>query len=99
MALPLRRARRRARLVGVVAAALVVGLGGACGSRGAQWQANGNGDPGAPQPGSSQLILSPAANAKDISPADPVRVQLINGSLESVSVTNPTGKIVEVLDR
>jgi lipoprotein-anchoring transpeptidase ErfK/SrfK len=95
MALPLRRARWHVRLVGVVVATLVLGLGAACGARGAQWQANGNGDPNAPRPDASQVIITPAANAKDISPADPVRVQLVNGTLESVSLTNPTGKEVK----
>ncbi len=95
MALPLRRARWHVRLVGVVAATLVVGLGAACGARGAQWQASGeNGDPSSPRPDAAQLIITPAANAKDVSPADPVRVQLVNGTLESVSMTNPTGKAV-----
>jgi lipoprotein-anchoring transpeptidase ErfK/SrfK len=97
MALPLRRARRRVRVVGVVVAALVLGLSAACGARGvgAQWQANGNGDPSSPQPGAAQLVITPVANAKDISPADPIRVEVTDGTLESVKVTNPTGKEVK----
>ena len=95
MALPVRHVRWRVRLVGVVVAVLGLGLGTACGSgHKAEWQ-GGGADNTSPPPGAAQLVISPAAGAKDISPADPVKVDVVNGTLEAVTLKNPTGKIVQ----
>jgi lipoprotein-anchoring transpeptidase ErfK/SrfK len=94
MALPVRRVRWRGRLVGVLAVAMALGLAAGCGGGvGAQWQ--GTGGAASPGPGQPQLVINPVADAKDVSPADPVRVGVINGTLEAVTLTNPDGKIVK----
>ncbi len=90
--------RRGWRAAGAVAVVLAVGLTAACGSGGVKWRAAGStGDGDAPStssPQSAQLTLSHTADAKNVSPADPVTVQISNGSLETVSLTNSTGKQV-----
>jgi lipoprotein-anchoring transpeptidase ErfK/SrfK len=41
------------------------------------------------------MEVSPASNAKNVSPATPVTVQIANGQLETVSVTNADGRAVK----
>jgi len=92
-----RYARGRWRLIGVLAGVLALSATTACaGGAGAQWRAPGGGDGTqvTPAPVASALLLSHAANATNVSPADPVTVELTGGTLESVTLTNSQGKAV-----
>jgi lipoprotein-anchoring transpeptidase ErfK/SrfK len=85
---------RGARLIGVVAAVLVLGTTVACQKANqAQWRSPGQ--TGSSAPPTSALTAIPAANAKDISPADPVTVDVTSGTLTDVTLTNPDGKAVQ----
>ena len=49
----------------------------------ARWQAPGWRRPAdEPPPASAKLTFSPAADAKNVSPADPVTVEVANGTLD-----------------
>jgi lipoprotein-anchoring transpeptidase ErfK/SrfK len=90
------RATRGWRLVGLMLGVLAVGGSTACG--GAQWRAPGQTGAGgqeSPPPAASAMEVSPASNAKNVSPATPVTVQIANGQLETVSVTNAEGREVK----
>jgi lipoprotein-anchoring transpeptidase ErfK/SrfK len=87
-----RWAGARRRLVGACAAIFALGLVAGCGSgQGARWQAG----PPSPTPGASNMVITPAADAKDISPVDPVKVEVAFGHLDAVTLTNPQGKVVK----
>src|SRR5262245_51664437 len=43
-------------------------------------------------PPASQLVVYPAANARNVSPADPVTVNLIDGALDSVTLRDSAGR-------
>jgi lipoprotein-anchoring transpeptidase ErfK/SrfK len=89
------RATRGWRLVGLMVATVAIGATAACG--GAQWRAPGQapGEEAPPPPAASSLAVNPAANAKNISPVTPVTVQIANGTLETVAVTNAEGREVK----
>jgi lipoprotein-anchoring transpeptidase ErfK/SrfK len=85
--------RRSWRMVSALAVVLVLSVTTACsgGGIGAQWQ-----NPGAtPDPEPTTLVLSPAASATDVSPADAVTVAVTGGTLETVTLTNADGKTVK----
>ncbi|WP_370643830.1 Ig-like domain-containing protein [Amycolatopsis sp. DSM 110486] len=90
-------ARRRAGIavLGVVAALTL----GACSSDPTTVSASGNTGGGptkaAPVAKPATLTLAPAANAKDVAPGDPVKVTVADGTLDSVTLTNPDGKQVQ----
>jgi len=95
MALPF----RRWRLIGVVAGILALGATTAC-SGGASWQQPGGGDAsssGDPSPAAeaSQLTITPAKDAKEVSPVDPITVAINGGSLATVTLANAEGKPVK----
>lgn len=85
----------RGGFVAVFIALLALGLVAACGTAGTgvRWQAAGSTP--SPTPGASSLVITPAADTKDISPTDPVKVELAFGTLDSVTLTNPQGKVVK----
>ncbi|HEX6869992.1 MAG TPA: Ig-like domain-containing protein [Micromonosporaceae bacterium] len=91
------RSSRRWRLIAVFVS--VIALGAAAGCTGTtQWRSpdGASTDGPASAPGASQLVLSPAADAKDVSPVDPVTAELTGGgTLETVSLTNPDGRVVQ----
>jgi lipoprotein-anchoring transpeptidase ErfK/SrfK len=91
------RATRGWRLVGLMLGVLAVGGATACG--GAQWRAPGQtggvGDGGTQPPAASSMLINPATNTKNVSPAAPVTVSIANGQLETVSVTNAEGREVK----
>jgi hypothetical protein len=98
MAWPTGSARRRWRIVGVLACVIALGITAACSGSGAQWSpgatsSDGGGTTSAPA--DSQFTVVPAADAKDVSPAEPVTVQLSGGTLDTVTLTNPDGKVVK----
>jgi lipoprotein-anchoring transpeptidase ErfK/SrfK len=72
-------------LVGVAAITVVT----ACASAGASWRA-----PTGPPPASAEFTLSHAADATDVSPADPVVVDVTGGTLNTVTLLNPDGAAV-----
>jgi lipoprotein-anchoring transpeptidase ErfK/SrfK len=91
---------RRLRLIGAVVGVVALGLTTACSGGGAKWQEGGGGaspsaDNGTPAPSSSQFVVSLAADAKDVSPAEPITVAISGGSLESVTLANAEGKNVK----
>jgi len=93
-----RSVRRTWRLVGVTVSLAALAATAAC--SGAQWRAPGQSGPGGssdspPPPSASALQVKPSANARDVSPAAPVTVEISNGTLESVAVTNPEGRAVK----
>jgi len=91
----MRRVRSGARVFGVVAALAALGVTTACSGSGATWQAAGvAGGPSSSAPTPSELTVSLAADATNVSPADPVTVSISNGSLQSVTLTNADGKAV-----
>lgn len=49
---------------------------------------------GAPPPPAVAVQAQPADGAQDVAPADPVQVSVDEGSIESVTLTNPDGKQV-----
>ena len=49
--------------------------------------------PATPQP--AKLTVSPAAGAQDVPPGEPVGVQVADGTIVSVTLTNPDGKQVQ----
>jgi lipoprotein-anchoring transpeptidase ErfK/SrfK len=89
------RATRSWRLLGLMLGVVAIGATTACG--GAQWRAPGQTGPGdsTEPPAASSLAVSPATNAKNVSPIAPVTIQIANGTLESVSVTNSEGREVK----
>jgi lipoprotein-anchoring transpeptidase ErfK/SrfK len=98
---PTRRVRRSGRLVSVLVAGLSLTLLAACTGAGAQWHkpddgagSSSSGPTTTSSAPDSQFTITPAANAKNVSPADPVTVQLTAGTLDAVTVTNPDGKQV-----
>jgi lipoprotein-anchoring transpeptidase ErfK/SrfK len=88
------RATRGWRLVGLMLGVLAVGGTTACG--GAQWRAPGQtGGGGETQPpAASAMQVNPASDAKNVSPVAPITVEIANGQLETVSVTNADGREV-----
>lgn len=95
MTRPMRPTRRsRGHLIGVFASVLALAATAACGA-GAKWQSPGAGGDSTPAAAPTEFVLSPAADAKDVSPADPVTVTIKEGSLESVTLSNPEGKQVQ----
>jgi lipoprotein-anchoring transpeptidase ErfK/SrfK len=86
--------------LGVVAAGLVAVLGlAACTSNtGGAPAAEGEGGQSptaqaAPKP-AAKVGYTPAAGAKDVSPTAPVSVKVTDGTIEALTLTNPTGKKV-----
>jgi lipoprotein-anchoring transpeptidase ErfK/SrfK len=90
---------RRLRLIGAVVGVVALGLTTACSGGGAKWQEAGGASPGVdngtPAPASSQFVLNLAADAKDVSPTEPITVAITGGSLESVTLANAEGKNVK----
>jgi len=95
MARPIRSWRLVAAVVGVLA----LGATAACSGNGAQWQPAGSensaGGGSTPQGPTSQLTLSVATDAKDVSPIDPVTVGISAGTLSAVTLKNAEGKDVK----
>src|SRR4029450_574322 len=81
----------RPPLVGACAAILAIATVTGCASQGARWQSG----PPSPTPGASVLTLTPTADAEAIPPADPVKAELAFGHLDTVTLTNPQGKVVK----
>jgi len=86
------------RLLTVVVGLLTLGAT-ACSGSGAQWQPPGVQDqnPGdtTPVEGAPVLTVSLAADATNVSPGEPITVTMANGTLESVTLTNPDNKAVK----
>ncbi|EWC62571.1 hypothetical protein UO65_2161 [Actinokineospora spheciospongiae] len=91
--------RRRWFPATLLGAGLVAALAlGGCTSGGAASTAGGGGE----QPAAEQSVAkaaavttSPAAGAVDVGPGGPVTVTVVDGALETVSLTNPEGKQVK----
>jgi lipoprotein-anchoring transpeptidase ErfK/SrfK len=87
------------RLVAAVVGVLALGATAACSGNGAQWQPAGaqgtDGGDSTPQAPASQLTLSFASDAKDVSPIDPVTVGISAGTLTTVTLKNAEGKDVK----
>jgi lipoprotein-anchoring transpeptidase ErfK/SrfK len=79
-----------------MAAAAVLGLT-AC-SGGGQPVAAAQGGPGGgggdSAPAAATITALPAAGATDVSPTEPIRITVADGTIESVTLTNPDGKQV-----
>ena len=88
-----RASRRYWRMVGVFVAALALGATAACGQ--ATWREPGVSGDGGPQVQPAELIVSPAAGATGVSPIEPITVEIVNGTLASVVLTNPSKKVVK----
>jgi lipoprotein-anchoring transpeptidase ErfK/SrfK len=76
----------------VIASVLVLSVTAACG--GAEWQSPGAKGDSTPETAPTEFVVSHAADAKDVSPADPVTVAIKEGTLESVTLANAGGKQV-----
>ncbi len=81
---------RRRRVLGAMVSLVALVAVTACGSPAAQWQ----------QPGGStaqalpaKLTFSHEKDAKDVSPGAPVSVQVIDGTLETVTLTSNIGEV------
>ncbi len=87
------------RIAAALALTAAVALTGACGSSaGAKWQSPGDAtaSPGASGGAAvSALKVSPAANAKNVSPAAPIKAEITGGTLTDVKLTNAAGKVVK----
>ncbi|HLT11506.1 MAG TPA: Ig-like domain-containing protein [Micromonosporaceae bacterium] len=90
MAGSIRMGRRRFQVLAVLVAVITLAITAACASTTANWR-----DPLGPPPASAVLSISHEADAKGISPADPVVVEVTGGTLTDVKVTNPDGKVVK----
>ncbi|MBO0869003.1 MAG: L,D-transpeptidase family protein [Micromonosporaceae bacterium] len=78
---------------GVAAAGLVAGCGPATATP--SWRPPGsNPDPAGPSTGPAELTIVPADAAKNVSPAQPVTVTAVTGTLQNVAITGPGGKAV-----
>lgn len=77
----------RSRLIGALAAVLVVS---GCASTVAGTATGPNGQ----QPANAKITVVPAANAKDVSVTEPVKISVADGTLTAVAVTSPDGKEV-----
>jgi lipoprotein-anchoring transpeptidase ErfK/SrfK len=99
MVTPVRSVRGGWRVAGLLAGLLALGATAACGST-AEWQAPGSVEPGGSQEpgeapaGPSALSFSPASGADGVSPVDEIKVELANGTLEAVTLTNSQGREV-----
>ncbi|GAA1791934.1 Ig-like domain-containing protein [Luedemannella flava] len=95
----LRSGQVRLRVAAALALTVAVALTGACGSSAdAKWHSPGDAtaSPGATAgPGESALTVTPAANAKNVSPAGPIGAEINGGSLTEVKLTNSSGKAVK----
>lgn len=87
--------------LGLVAAGLVAVLGlTACSSdtAGEAREPGGGGESpsaqAAPKP-AAKITLTPAAGARDVSPVTPISVKVTDGTIEALTLTNPTGKKVK----
>lgn len=89
MAWPMRPGRRRLRVLGALVAVIGVATATACASANANWR-----EPTGPPPASAELLVSHAADATGVSPAEPVSVEVTGGTLQTVTLTNPDGKLV-----
>ncbi|TVT22713.1 L,D-transpeptidase [Amycolatopsis acidiphila] len=95
---PLRTARRLPAALVALGLAVTLGLS-ACSSdpapapdSGTQAPAGGSG--AAAEALSAKLTTQPAAGAKDVAPGDPVGVKVADGTLQTITLTNPDGKAV-----
>jgi lipoprotein-anchoring transpeptidase ErfK/SrfK len=98
MVLPRRVVPRRRgilRLGTVLAVVAIVGVVSACRSGGALWQSGSTPGATSSAPEANQLSVTPAANARDFSPADTVTVTIATGTLDKVSLTNSEGRAVK----
>lgn len=97
------RGNRRLRTV-LLAAAVIASLGltacsssdgGSPGTGAGTGGGSGDGPEGqaAPKP-AAKIALQPAAGARNVSPVAPVKVTVADGAIESLTLTNPTGKKV-----
>lgn len=86
------RTSRRASLM--LAAVLALATVAACSPGGAKWQGPG-GDGATPTPTIDPLTLvfSHEEGAEDVSPGEPVTVQAIDGTLETVTLTSNIGEV------
>lgn len=86
---------RAARLVGPALAVLLsAGCGGPATALSTVQRPGGPGpipSPTTPEP--SRLVVAPTAT-KNVAPGDPVRAELVNGTLESVTLTGPDHKAI-----
>ncbi len=83
------------RLVAALVAVVVIGVSAGCSGTDASWR-NSDGSPGGPAPKlAAQLTFAQNNEATTVSPGEPITVQVTNGVLESVSLTNADGKQVQ----
>ncbi|HEY0450411.1 L,D-transpeptidase [Actinophytocola sp.] len=92
--------RRRSLGLALLAAGVVATLGlTACSSAGRDGRSDSGsaGSPkvqAAPKP-AAKIALQPAAGAQNVSPVAPVAVTVADGTIEALTLTNPTGKQVK----
>jgi lipoprotein-anchoring transpeptidase ErfK/SrfK len=98
------RGARRRNTVGLLGVALAAGLvltacssgSGESNSAQPQGQVNSNREqvaPAAAKP-AARITIAPGPGAADVSPADPITVTVADGTIDTVTLTNPDGKQV-----
>jgi lipoprotein-anchoring transpeptidase ErfK/SrfK len=88
------RTARRWRIVAALASVLALTVTAACGSGvEAEWQSAGGGREAPAH--AARLTISHQNNAADVSPVQPVSVQVTGGHLTAVSLTNADGKEIQ----
>ncbi|MQA11336.1 MAG: L,D-transpeptidase family protein [Pseudonocardiaceae bacterium] len=82
---------RRRWLPGVLLGlTLVTALGaGACSS------GNASGSPEPEEPAAAKVVAQPGNGARQVSPVEPIKLSVPNGTIKQVELTNPEGKLVE----
>jgi lipoprotein-anchoring transpeptidase ErfK/SrfK len=94
-----RSGQLRLRVAGALAITVAIALTGACGSSAdANWHSPGDStaSPGASgETVASGLTIAPKADAKNVSPTDPITVEINSGTLTEVKLTNSSGKAVK----
>ncbi|BAH55701.1 MULTISPECIES: L,D-transpeptidase [Rhodococcus] len=79
----------------LIALAILLALLAACAPSGTGSSPGGGANPSTPADPDPTITVTPADGADTVNPADPVSVETTGGTLESVTMTNNEGKVIE----
>ncbi|MDX5961944.1 Ig-like domain-containing protein [Rhodococcus opacus] len=79
----------------LLALAILIAVLAACAPSGTGSSSSGGAGPSAPVDPDPAITVTPADRADTVNPADPVSVETAGGTLETVTMTNNEGKVID----